>query len=101
MPTDRPRKRCELILAQARQGIARDGHRAGIGTLQPAKDHQQGRLAGPGRSDDPDGLAARNLERNTLEDMDAGRAGPQTQVNVVECDCWFSQIGPPLVVIFD
>src|SRR5262249_49024421 len=81
-----PAEAGERIFAEQGEGLTRDHDRPGVGPLQSRHDHQQGRFAGAGRTDQADRLAVPYLEVDVFEDMDAGRASPQRQVDAVERD---------------
>ena len=57
------------LLAFGRQRLAVDGDRAGVDRLQPVDRPAQRALAGPGRADDDDDLAAVHREVDLLEDV--------------------------------
>src|SRR5262249_4334907 len=79
-------KASEGILAEQRERLARDRDRAGVRPLQSGHDHQQGRFAGTRRADQADCLTALYIEVDLFEDMNAGRAPPQRQVDAAERD---------------
>ena len=71
----------DVAAAKARQRVlveppevrARHHDRAGVGPLEAGQHHQQGRLAGTGRADQANRLAAPYIEVDVLEDMNPGR----------------------------
>ena len=76
----------ETVLVEAGDIGAGDRHGAGIRPLQPGHDHEQGRFAGAGRTDQSDAVAARNGQRDVLEDMDAGSPAAEREVHGIERD---------------
>src|SRR5262245_18672568 len=72
----------QRILIQRAQRLARHHDRAGIGTLEPGHDHQQGRFSRARWADHTDRLAVAYIEVDVLEDMHARRAAPERQVDV-------------------
>src|SRR4051794_20372373 len=77
----------ERILVECAQVLPGDVHGAGIGPLQPGRDHQKGRLARPSRPDEADRLTRAYMQVDVLEDMDASRPSPERQVDAGEPDC--------------
>src|SRR5579871_1206585 len=61
----------ERILVEPAQFLAGNSHAARIRPLKAGHDHQQRRLPGARRADEPHRLAGGNLKRNLLEDMNA------------------------------
>ena len=86
MPTLRPRKRASASSSSGTEIFAGDCDRAGIGPLQPGHDHQQRRFAGAGRADQADRLAAAYMEVDVLEDMYAGGAAAERQIDAGQRD---------------
>jgi len=74
------------VLAQGAQGFARNHDRAGVGALQPRRDHEQRGLAGAGGADQADGLALTYMQVDVFEDMNARRAAPQRKIDAAEGD---------------
>ena len=72
-----PAEARQRVLAQRVECLARDHDRAGVGALQPGRDHEQGRFAGAGRADQADRLAAAYMQVDVFEDMNTGRAPPE------------------------
>ena len=76
----------QRVLVERAERLASDRDRAGVGPLEPGHDHQQRRLAGAGRADEADRLAAAYMKIDVVEDMDAGRAPPEREVDAGERD---------------
>ena len=81
MPTLRPRKRASASSSSCAKVLAGDRDRAGVGPLQPRHDHQQRRFARAGRADQADRLAAPYMQVDIFEDMNAGRALPEREID--------------------
>jgi len=76
----------EPILVERAQILAGDLDEAGIGAFQPGHGHEQSRFSGAGRADEAGRLAIGQRHRNALEDMDAGGAASQTQMDILQLD---------------
>ena len=82
----------DIAAAKARQRVlvepaeVRAGHhdRAGVGALEAGHHHQQRRFARARRTDQADRLAAPYIQVDVLEDMDAGRAAAERQIDAAE-----------------
>ena len=80
MPMRAPRKRASRIFVEPVETLSVDLDRPAVRPLEPGDRHQQRRFARARRSDEADRLAAPYIERDTLEDMHAGRAAAETQI---------------------
>jgi hypothetical protein len=83
-----PRQR---VLVEADEVGVLDDDAAGIGPLQPGHDHQQRRLAGAGRADEADRLAAVDIQRDAAQDVDAGGAAAEAEIDVRQRDRGLAQ----------
>ena len=81
----------KLVFAQTRKRLPGNLDNPLVGALQTRKHHQQRRLAGTGRPDDADGLAALDVQVHALENMHGAVAGAEGQMNVSQPDRWFCQ----------
>ena len=81
-----PAETSERILVQPAQVLARHRHAAGVGPLQAGHDHEQRGLAGAGGSHQTDGLAAGYIEVDFLENMNAGGALPEREIDAGKRD---------------
>ncbi len=79
------------VFAQAMQRRAVDNDLAAVEAFQPRQNHQQGRLSGSGRTDDPDRFSRIDDEIHTLEHMN-GRSGlAEGQIRIFQFDHGFCQ----------
>ena len=76
----------QLIFIEPAQILAGDRDGARIGPLQTGHHHQQRRLAGAGRAEQADGLAATYIEGDVAQDVDAGGAAAERQIDAAEHD---------------
>ena len=84
----------DVAAAKARQRIlveapqVRPGHhdRAAVRPFEAGQDHQQRGLAGAGRADQANRLAAPYIQGDILEDMDPGRGAAERKIDAGECD---------------
>ncbi len=74
------------VFVEPAQVFAGDHDGAGIGPLQPGHHHEQRRLAGARRAEQADRLAAAYIEADVAQDMDAGGAAAERQVDAAEHD---------------
>ena len=86
MPTLRPRKRASASSLSFVEVFARHHDRAGIGAFETREHHQQGRLAGAGRTDQTDRLTPADIEIDVLEDMNARGTLPERQIDAGQRD---------------
>src|SRR5262249_21709999 len=70
----------QFVLIKAAQVLARDGHRAGICVFKAGHDHQEGRFARTGGTNETDCLAAPYMQVDIFEDMNAGRPVPERKI---------------------
>ncbi len=79
------------VFAQAVQWRAVDDDLAAVEAFETRKNHQQGRLAGSGRTDDANGFTRINQQIHTLENMN-GRSGlAEGQIRIFQVDHGFCQ----------
>jgi hypothetical protein len=71
----------QRILVELAQVFAGNHDRAGVGLFEPGHHHQQGRFARSGRAKECDSLAAAYIEVDIAEDVDAGRAAAERQID--------------------
>ena len=77
----------ERVLAQGSESDAVDLDLAPVGPLEPGHDHQQRRLAGAGRPDDADRLPPGDCQADVAQDMHAGGAPAEAEVDAAHRDC--------------
>ena len=76
----------QRVLVELVQVLAGHRHRAGVGPLQPGHHHQQRGFAGAGRPDQANRLAAAYIEVDVFEDMNAGGALPEREIDAGKRD---------------
>ena len=76
----------ERVLVKLLQFLAGDQRGAGVRPLQSGHHHQQRRFAGAGRAEEADRLAAAYIEVDLSQDMDAGSAAAERQVDAGQRD---------------
>ena len=81
MPIWLPRKRASASSSSRPQVLAGNDDRAGIGPLQPRHHHQQRRFARARRAEQADGLAAPYIQIDVLQDMNAGGAAAEREID--------------------
>src|ERR1700722_9789322 len=90
------------VLAELVQILVGNGDRAGVGALKPGHHHQQRRLARPGGAEQCDRLAASYIEVDVAEDVDAGRAAAECEINAAQRDGCAAERKPQRVMhVFD
>ena len=76
--------------------------RAGVGPLEPGHHHQQRRFARAGRAQQCDRLAASYIEVDVAEDVDAGRAAAEREIDAAQRNGRAAERKPQRVVhVFD
>ncbi len=76
----------QRVLVEPLQLLAVDLHRAGIRPLQPGHHHEERRLAGARRAQQANSLAAPYMKVDVAQDMNAGGAAAERQVDPAEHD---------------
>ena len=84
----------DILAAEARQPVfvepvqffAGDQDRAGVRPLQPGHHHQQRRFARARRTEHADRLAAPYIQVDVAQDVDAGGAAAERQINAAKHD---------------
>ena len=76
----------EPVFIELAELVPRHDHVAGIRPLQSGHDHQQGRFARTGRSEQRDRLAAPYMQADVAQDMHTCGAAAERQVDAVERD---------------
>jgi acyl-CoA thioesterase-1 len=79
------------VFAQAVQWRAVDNDLAAVEALQPGQNHQKRGLSGPGRTDDPDGLACIDRQIHSLENMNGRSSLAEGQIRIFQVDHGFCQ----------
>jgi hypothetical protein len=77
-----PAKPRQRVFAKMVDPLAADGDLARVRALQPSHGHEQGRFARAGGPDQTNGLAFVNFQAYAFQDMDAGGALAQTEMDV-------------------
>ena len=96
MAAAKPRQAVLVELAEIGTG---DLDRTGVRPLKPCHHHQQGRFARAGRADQPDGLAAADLQSYILENVNPRRAAAEREIDPGERDrCGQRRLGPRDIV---
>ena len=86
MPTLRAAKARQGVLAELLQVLSGDHHGADVRPLQPGHHHQQRRFARTRRAEQANGLAAPICRSMSSQDMDAGGAAAERQVDAAQRD---------------
>ena len=76
----------QAVLVEGAQVLAGNRHMAGIGPFKTGQRHQERRLAGPRRADQAHRLAGRDGKRDPLEDVHAGGAASEAEVDIFQHD---------------
>ena len=76
----------EIVLVEQLQFLSGDDDGAGIRPLQSGHHHQQRRFAGAGRAEEANRLAAAYIEVDLSQDMDAGGAAAERQIDAGKGD---------------
>ena len=71
----------QRVLVHAGNGFAQNGDGAAVGSFQSGHTHQQRGFAGAGRPHQPHGFSFGYIKRDVFENMHAGSARPQTEID--------------------
>ena len=94
MPTLRPRKRASASSSSASEVLARDRDRAGVGRSSPAITISSVDLPEPDGPDQANRLAAAYIQVDIFEDMNAGRAAAEREIDPGKRDGRLRKAGP-------
>ncbi len=74
------------VFIEAAQILTGDRNRPRVGPLQSGHHHEQRRLAGAGRPEQANRLAAAYIERDVAQDVDVGSTAAERQVDAAKHD---------------
>ena len=74
----------QLVLVELAEVLAGDHHRTDVGAFQPGHHHQERRFARSRRTQECDGFAAPYIEADVSQDVNAGGAAAERQVDAAQ-----------------